>query len=144
MARCAIGGRASAVCTAVRGPNVYATAAVKPRVREIGVFNTTTTAFPVAVVRATATGTKGASITAVCEDDDTHTIVTTGANTHTADATVGTPIRQATVGAAAGAGVIWTWSDFGFVLDNATTSGAVLILPTGTGQIFDFYFVWDE
>jgi hypothetical protein len=144
MARCAVATRTSAVPTAVRGPSVYATTGVKPRIREIGVFNTTTTACAVGVVRATATGTQGATLTEVCLDDDSHGIIATGFNTHTADATVGACVRQATLGAAAGAGVIWTFGADGLVLDNATTAGIVIICPTGTGQHLDFYIEWEE
>jgi hypothetical protein len=143
MARCSTGGRMSAVATAARGPSVYATAAVKPRVREVGVFNTTTTACSVGIARATATGTQGAALTEVNESDDSHGVVATGFNTHTADATVALS-RQASVGAAIGAGVIFTFGEDGFVLDNATTSGLVITCPSGTGQILDFYIVWDE
>lgn len=142
MARCSVAGRTSAVCTTVRGPSVYATTGVKPRIKEIGVFNTTSTAVAVGVARASATGTQGAGLTEVCEDDDVHTIVTTGFNTHTADATVGGTIRQASLGAAVGSGVIWTFDDL--VLDNATTAGIVIICPSGTGQHLDFWITWDE
>lgn len=142
MARCAVAGRTSAVPTAVRGPSVYATTAVRPNIREIGIFNTTTTAMAVAVARASATGTQGAGLTEVCLSDDSHTIVATGFTTHTADATVGSPIRQGSLGAAIGAGVIWTFSDF--EIDNLTTQGVVIICPTGTGQQIDYYIEWIE
>jgi len=142
MARCTVAGRTSAVPTAARGPSVYATTGVKPRIKEIGVFNTTTTACAVGVARASATGTQGAGLTEVCLDDDSHSIITTGFNTHTADATVGGTIRQASLGAAIGSGVIWTFDDL--VLDNATTAGIVIICPTGTGQHVDFYIDWEE
>jgi hypothetical protein len=144
MARMAIAGRMSAVATAARGPSVYSTTAVRPNIREIGVFNTTAVACAVAVVRATATGTRGAAITAVCLDDDSHTAVVTGANTHTVDATVLSPFRQATLGAAIGSGVIFTFGAEGITLDNLTTAGVVITCPTGTGQICDFYIEWTE
>lgn len=141
---CAVAGRTSAVPTAARGPSLYATTAVKPRIRQIGVWNTTTTAAAVAICRATATGTQGAGLTEVCLDDDTKTIVATGFNTHTADATVGSPVRQASLGAAIGAGVIFTFGGDGLVLDNATTAGIVITCPTGTGQHLDFHIEWVE
>jgi hypothetical protein len=144
MARCAVATRTSAVPTTVRGPSVYATTGVKPRIREIGVFNTTATACAVAINRASATGTQGAALTEVCLDDDVHTIVATGFNTHTADATVGSAVRQASLGAAVGSGVIFTFGNGGLVLDNATTAGIVITCPTGTGQHLDFYIEWDE
>jgi hypothetical protein len=131
------------VPTAARGPSVYATAALKPRIVEVGVFNTTTTACAVGIARATATGTQGAALTEICEDDDVHVVIATGFNTHTADATVGACIRQASLGAFIGAGVIWTFPK-GIVLNNATTAGLVIVCPTGTGQHLDFHISWEE
>jgi hypothetical protein len=144
MPRCSIATRTSAVPTAVRGPSLYATTGVRPQIREIGIFNTTATACAVAIVRATATGTQGAALTEVSCSDDSHAVVGTGFNTHTADATVGAALRQASLGAAVGSGVIWTWNPTDFIVDNLTTAGVVIICPTGTGQHLDFYIDWDE
>lgn len=142
MALYSVAGRTSAVPTAARGPSVYATTAVKPQIRQIGVFNTTAVACAVAVTRASATGTQGAGLTEICESDDVHVAVATGFNTHTADATVGAPMRQATLGAVVGSGVIFTFDDL--VLDNATAAGIVITCPTGTGQHLDFWIQWQE
>lgn len=144
MARCAIANRTSAVPTTLRGPSLYATAAIRPQIREVGVFNTTTTEVAVALVRATATGTQGAGLTEVCMSDDSRTVIATGFNTHTADATVGSSIVQATLGASKGAGVIWTFGPGELIIDNATTAGLVIICPSGTGQHLDFWIIWDE
>jgi hypothetical protein len=123
---------------------LYATAAVRPSIREIGVFNTTAVACAVAVNRATATGTQGAGLTEVCTSDDSAAIIATAFNTHTADATVGAAIRQASLGAAIGSGVIWTFEPGEFIIDNATSAGCVITCPTGTGQHLDFYITWQE
>lgn len=144
MARCAVATRTSAVPTAARGPSVYATAGVRPQIRTIEVYNTTTTACAVGIARATATGTQGAGLTEVNLSDDSHTVVATGFNTHTADATVGACIRQASLGAAVGSGVIWSWEEGEFIIDNLTTAGVVIVCPTGTGQHLDFAIEWDE
>jgi len=144
MARCSVAGRTSAVPTAARGPSVYATAGVRPRIREVGVFNTTTTACAVGVAVASATGTQGAALTEDCESDPTHVVIATGFNTHTADATITQVNRQASLGAAIGAGAIFTFGEDGLVIDDATTNGVVITCPTGTGQHLDFYIVWDE
>lgn len=143
MPRCAVAGRTSAVPTALRGPSVYGTTAVKARIREIGVWNTTAVACSVAVVRASATGTQGAGLTEVCLGDDSHTVIATAFNTHTADATVGAPVRQATLAGVVGAGIIWTFADNGLLINALTTAGVVIICPTGTGQHLDFYIEWD-
>ena len=144
MARCAVATRTSAVPTAVRGPSVYATANIRPQIRKIEVYNTTATAAAVAVVRASATGTQGAALTEVCLSDDSRTVIATGFNTHTADATVGASLVQASLGAAIGSGIIWTWGPGEFIIDNATTAGVVITCPTGTGQHLDFSIEWDE
>jgi hypothetical protein len=144
MPRCAVATRTSAVPTAARGPSLYSTAARKPAIREIGVWNTTATACAVGIARASATGTQGAGLTEICLDDDLAVIVATGFNTHTADATVGSCIRQASLGAAIGSGVIWTFGGRGLMLSGATTSGIVIVCPTGTGQHLDFYIEWEE
>ena len=144
MPRCAVATRTTAVCTATRGPSVYATTGVKPSIRKIEVYNTTATAVAVAVNRATATGTQGAALTEVPMSDDSHTVIATGFNTHTADATLGAAIVQASLGAAIGSGIIWTWGPGEFTLDNATTAGVVISCPTGTGQHLDFSIEWDE
>jgi hypothetical protein len=144
MPRCSVATRTSAVPTAARGPSLYSTTAVRPRIVEVGVFNTTATACAVGLARATATGTQGAGLTEVSETDDSHTIVATGFNTHTADATVGACFRQASLGAAIGSGVIWTFGEGGVELDKLTTAGLVIVCPTGTGQHLDFWIAWDE
>jgi hypothetical protein len=144
MARVAVAGRSSAVPTAARGPSVYATAASgRLVIREIGVFNTTTTAAAAGVARATSTGTQGAGLTEENVSDQTHTILGTGFNTHTADATVG-GVRQASLGAAIGAGVIFTFGEQGLIIDEGTANGVVITCPTGTGQHIDFYIEFDE
>jgi hypothetical protein len=144
MARFAVATRTSAVPTTLRGPSLYATTAVRPQIREIGVFNTTAVACAVAIVRATATGTQGAGLTEVCTSDDSNVAIATGFNTHTADATVGAAVKQASLGAAIGSGVIWTWDPGEFIIDKLTTAGVVIICPTGTGQHLDFYINWTE
>jgi hypothetical protein len=144
MARCAVAGRTDAVPTSLKGPSLYATAAVRPQIRKIEVYNTTVTACAVAVVRATATGTQGTALTEVCMSDDSRTVIATGFNTHSVNATVGSPVAQASLGAAVGSGVIWSWEEGAFIIDNATTAGVVIICPTGTGQHLDFCIEWEE
>jgi hypothetical protein len=63
---------------------------------------------------------------------------------HTGDGTVGQILRQGTLGAAAGAGVIWTFGNGGIVVPSGTANGIGIIVPTGTGQICDIEYTWDE
>jgi len=141
---CAVAGRASVAPTAARGPSLYATAAVRPSILEIGVVNTTATQAAIGVARASTTGTQGAGLTEVSISDDSSSIIATAFQTHTADATVGGTIVQGNLAAAIGSGFVWRWGIGEFILDNLTTVGAVIVCPTGTGQIVDFWIKWLE
>lgn len=145
MPRCSAAGRMDAALTSLRGPRLAAPAARDLLVREIGVFNTTTTAVCVGVKRFTAAGTAGNTITPVSWAGSSYTVVGVPTNTNAADNTAaGGGIVQATLGAAAGAGVIWTFGEAGLVIPAGTANGIFLYLPTGSSQTCDFYFIWDE
>jgi len=146
MARCAVAGRATVVGTSLRAiASVFATAAVRPKILEIGLFNTTAVAVAVAVVRFTSATNVGTGLTEVCLDDPTRTVIATGFAGHTGDGSgVGSPVRQATLGASKGSGVIFTFGGRGFEVDDGTANGFGVIVPTGTGQILDYYYEWDE
>jgi hypothetical protein len=124
--------------------SLYAPASVALKVREVGVFNTTTTALAVALARFSATGTQGTGLTESKYDPASVAASGTGFAGHTADATVGDTLAQASLGAAIGSGVIWTFGDTGIVIAAGTANGIGIIIPTGTGQICDYYCIWDE
>ena len=145
MARYAVGARTSAGSTTLPILSVYATAGVNPRVREIGVFNTTTTAFAVNLVRLTSTGTRGTTLTPNGLDASSVTASCTAYNTHTVAPTATDIGYRATIGASAGAGIVWTFgNDVGITCALGTSNGVGIIVATGTGQVADAYIVWDE
>lgn len=149
MARFAIAGRATIAGTAVRPAfSLYATAAVTPRVLEVGIFNTTSTAAAYSLVRLTAAGTQGAGLSEIAVSDSVNIAVATGFAGHTADLTgaqsTNNPVRQTSLGASVGAGVIWTFGDAGLVIPAGTANGVGIIVPTGTGQVVDYYLEWIE
>ena len=113
-----------------------------PKIVEVGVFNTTTTAVAVSLNRFTAAGSVGAGLTEVSHDGSA--VVATGFAGHTADGTVGNEIVRASLGASIGSGVVWTFGAGGVLIPAGTANGIGVIIPTGTGQILDYYFVWDE
>src|SRR6266508_2525260 len=43
-----------------------------------------------------------------------------------------------------GAGVIFTFGGKGLRVPAGTANGVGLYVPNGTGQIWDFYYAWDE
>src|SRR5512139_628689 len=143
--RVSVAGRSTVAGTTLRAiGSVFAIAAKGFRLREVGVFNTTTTSFAVALVRFTNTTGVGGDLTEVAWDPNDGTPQMTAKAGHTGDGAVGAPIHYATIGAAAGAGVIWTFGDSGLVIPLGTANGIGIICPTGTGQIADFYYDWDE
>lgn len=147
MPRYSASGRSSAISTSVRGPSLYTIAsACRPVIREIGVFNTTSTAVLVAINRLTARGTPGAAITAAKHVSDGPAADATPYQTHTADATAGDEIARSQLGAAVGSGMVWTFGADGLIIPaGANTAGVGILCPSGsTGQLLDFYIIWDE
>ncbi len=145
MPRFSVGYRTTAAATALLPmASIYATAAVQPRILEVGVFNTTATEVAVSLARLSTAGTSSA-VTPTFEDDDSQTAVATPRNTHSSTGpTIGVVVRACTLGAAKGSGVIWTFGDRGIIIAPATGNGLGLYTPTGTGQICDVYWVWEE
>jgi hypothetical protein len=147
MARFAAAGRTTSAGTnLLPSAALVGAATVRPRIAEIGVFNTTATACCVGVVRISTAGTPGASVSIAKESDTAQAPISTVNNTYTSTGPTITAgvIRQASLGAAIGSGVIWTFGNVGLVIPDATAAGIGLIVPTGTGQIIDFYIVFDE
>src|SRR5687767_5048108 len=110
MARYTVAGRSTIAGTNVLPQfSIFSAAAVGGKVAECGLFNTTSTALAVALSRLTAQGTPGAGLTETKHDPDSAPASMTGFAGHTVAATVGDTIRQASLGAAVGSGVIWTF-----------------------------------
>jgi hypothetical protein len=83
----------------------------RPRLVEVGVFNTTTTACAVALRRVTAAGTSGSTQSVVYESDPSQTALATPKDTWTVAPTFTSGnLRVASIGAAIGSGLIWTFA----------------------------------
>lgn len=122
-------------------------AGCRPRIVEIGVFNTTASALDIAVRRVTAVGTAGATQSVVYESDPSQTALATPKDLWTVAPTfVAGNIRTVALGASIGSGVIWTFSGpaNGLSIPNTTGDGIVIVPLTGTGQICDVSITWDE
>lgn len=145
MARYAIAGRSTVAGTSARAQaSVFATASVGGKIREVGLFNTTSTAFAAALARFTNATGVGAGLTEAEYDEAAAPPSCTGFAGHTADGAVGQVFRQCSLGAAVGSGVIWTFGDTGLVIQVGTANGIGPLIPTGTGQISDYHIDWDE
>lgn len=142
--RHSIAGRSTVAGTSARAiASLFATASVGAKLREVGVFNTTATALAVALARFTNATGVGSGLTEA-DYDAANPAACTGFAGHTADGAIGQVFRQASLPAAIGGGVIWTFGDSGILIPVGTANGIGIICPTGTGQILDYYFDWDE
>ncbi len=150
MARFMAGVRSTAGTAARPMMSLYSPAASTGRLREVGCFNTTATALEIFLTRLTDTGTQGAGLTESQYDPKGPPALCTAFTTHSADATYGDDLGyRAVLGAAVGSGVIWTFGENGLQIGlpdavELVTNGIGISLETGTGQICQTYFVWDE
>ncbi len=127
--------------------SLYAPAGNDLVLREVGVFNTTTTAVVanLKLVRLASTGTQGAAITANLFNPGGPAATGNPRTTHTVAPTLGTDIAAMVAGAAVGSGTILTfYGESGGLRIVAGTANGVGILPLGTGQICSAYMIWDE
>ena len=147
MPRFVTGGRSVTTVPSATIPlgSLYGAAARQLTIVEIGIFNTTVTAVCVGLCRITTTGTRGAATTIGKTDiADLQTPTGVGYLTHSVGPTLTGLPYQATLGAAAGAGMVWTFGGKGLVVPAVADNAVGIYIPTGTGQHCDFWFVWDE
>jgi hypothetical protein len=147
MARYSAGGRTTgAGTTALPAAALVPGASNDVYVVEIGVFNTTTTACNIAVRHITSAGTAGSAFSTVPWDVDTTTATAGVKDTYTSTGPTITAgyLAYASLGAAVGSGMVWTFGNKGLRQVKGTANGLALVPGTGTGQIIDFYIIWDE
>lgn len=143
MARYSCGGTAAGAGVAARPcMAILSTATVTPILREIAFTNTTATACTYRLVNFTG-GTAGGGLTERKHRRNAPDSVVLGFGLWTADATIGEDTGyRAVVGAGAGNGAYLTFGDTGLEAELGATSGLGLV-PIGTGQICEIFFVWD-
>ena len=90
-------------------------------------------------------GTAGSGLSEIPWDPDTTASTATAVDTHTVAATYTAGFyATASLGASVGSGVIWTFGNKGIRIPKGTGNGLGIIPSTGTGQILDWYMIWDE
>lgn len=146
MARYSAGALAAgAGSTTLPSGSLYAIATAGFKLRECGISNTTATAVAHKLSLLTTAGTQGSGLTEAKQDDNSLVASCTAFNTHTVAPTLGSDLGyRAQLGAAVGSAFVWTFGDVGLRTPLATTNGIGVITENGTGQIVQFYFVWDE
>jgi hypothetical protein len=125
--------------------SLYGATTVRVRVREIHLFNTTTTAVMLKLVRLTTAGTVGSALTEMPLVTEDPAALATAFNTHSVAPTVTTgDLWRGSLGAAIGSGVILTFPEHGLVVPATANNGIGVIVSTGTGQAVDATIMWDE
>lgn len=140
------GGLSTAGSTTLPVFALVGSASVKARVREIGVFNTTTTAVALKLCRVTTAGTPGTSLTVDKMDPgnpEANVAVLRNTYTSTAPTTTDAGFR-ALLGAAIGSGFVWTFDDWEFCTGVAANAAIGCLVENGTGQALQFYVKWNE
>ena len=146
MARYSTGVLTGAGTTLLPIISLYSIAGVSPVIREIGLTNTTTTAVALKLTYLTTAGTPGTGLTETKYRDGAIAASATGFTTHTGTGpTFGNDLGyRASLGAAIGAGVIWTFGEQGITPPVGTANGVGVVPENGTGQACQAYITWDE
>jgi len=145
MPRFSAGVKTGAGSTTLPLISLYAAAAVGGKIREVGAFNTTTTALDIKLTRLTTAGTQGTALVEAEADPDGAAASCTAVSTHSVAPTLGDDLGyRASLGAAIGSGIIWTFGESGLRIPVGTANGIGLIIENGTGQVLQAYIVWDE
>jgi hypothetical protein len=125
--------------------SLYGGTTVRPKLREVHLFNTTTTAVFLKLVRVTTTGTQGTALTEMPLIPEDPAAVATAHNTHSVAPTITTgDIWRGALGAAVGSGVIITFPEPGLGIPATANNGLAVVVSTGTGQACEATLIWDE
>lgn len=113
---------------------------------EVGITNTTVTAYEVSLVRLTSAGTQGAAAGSWTGEEGTANLTAkvSAVQAHTVAPGLGPEVRRASIGASIGSGVIFTFGGRGLFIPSGTANGLGLITINGTGQLSDVYWSVDQ
>jgi hypothetical protein len=145
MARYTVSALTTAGSTTLPIISLYGGTTVRARVREIHLFNTTSTAVNLKVVRVSTLGTAGTGLTEMPLVPEDPAALATAFNTHSVAPTITSgDLWRGQLGAAIGSGVILTFPDQGLVIPATANAGIAVVVSSGTGQAVDATIIWDE
>lgn len=145
MARFSAGGLTSAGSTTLPVVALVGSAGVHARIREIGVFNTTSTAVALKLCRLSTAGTPGSTFTSQNGSVDPTSSIALLKNTYSSTAPTTTDLGyRCVLGAAVGSGFVWTFEDFDLTTLIAANAGIGILVENGTGQALQTYWKWLE
>jgi hypothetical protein len=113
---------------------------------EVHVTQTVATEQVVSVNRFTTAGTQGTGQTELEYNPEgpTPTMTVFDSHTSTPPTLAGGDLGRATLPAAFGGAFIFIFGDRGIWIPAGTANGIGILAPSGTGQVLDVEFVWDE
>lgn len=144
MSRYTVSAVTAAGSTTLPIVSLYGTTGVRAKVAEVHLFNTTTTAVFLKIVRVTTTGTQGTALTEMPLVQEEPASIAQAFNTHSVAPTITAgDLWRGSLGAAVGSGVILTFP-MPLVIPATANNGIAVVVSTGTGQAVDATIIWDE
>jgi|SRR5881392_1921913 hypothetical protein len=145
MARYNASALTSAGSTTLPIISIYGGTTVRPRLRELALFNTTATQVQLKLVRLSTAGTRGSAITILPQVSEDTAAIATVYQTHTVAPTITSgDLYRVVLGAAIGSGVVLTFPEGGIVIPATANAGLGVVVSTGTGQVVEATLTWDE
>jgi hypothetical protein len=145
MSRYVAGGLTTAGSTTLPLCALVGGTTVRPKIVEIGIFNTTATAVALKLCRLTTAGTPGSTLTSAALEQEDVASLALLKNTYSSTAPTTSDLGYRTVlGAAIGSGVVWTFPGDGLSVPAVASNGIGILVENGTGQAVQTYFVWKE
>ena len=115
------------------------------KLREIHLFNTTSTAVSLKLVRLTTTGTQGAGLTEMPDIPEDPAAIATAFNTHTVAPTITTgDLERWRLPAQDGGGLIVTFGALGIGIPSVANNGLGIVVSSNTEQVVEATLVWEE
>ena len=125
--------------------SLYGGTTVRPKLREVHLFNTSATAVMLKLVRVTTAGTQGTALTEMPYAPEDPAALAAAFNTHSVAPTITSgDLWRGSLGAAIGSGVILTFGDPGIIIPPTANNGLAVVVASGTGQAVDATLVWEE
>jgi hypothetical protein len=147
MARTAVAYRTTGAGSAsLPSTSIYSSGTGDVWLVEVGITNTTITAYEVSLARLTTTGTQGAGQGTVTYEEGASNLTAkwSAFQAHTVAPTISAEIRRTSIGASIGSGVIFTFGGRGLLLPSGAANGLALVTISGTGQLADVYWSVDQ
>lgn len=125
--------------------SLYATANTRLVLREVHVIQTAATAVQLAIQRLTTAGTAASETGEARWDPDTRAPEGDVKDTHTVGPTITAgEVESILLPGIIGSAWLWAFDGSGFIVPIGAANGAGVVVVTGTGQVVETTYVWEE